>query len=215
MGVTRPFPGGRRIRRPTIDGRIRKTRNTMSAISGYNPATYYQYLQSVNSSQLAAQNASASKARPAKGGDADSSRSSQSVSGGSAFFQQIQSAVTSALQSAQSNSSTTDPNQLIQQAISQLFKNQQNSTTGNSSQTNVAASDPDRDGDKDAPGVADKDGSSTQSAFTQLLQSNGVNARQFQQDFLSAVQSAQNGGSSDVGSVLSTFPPGSLVDTLA
>jgi hypothetical protein len=193
----------------------------MSAISGYDPRTHYLYLQSLNASQLAAQNAAASQTKPAQDSDGDSDGSTQSssggqgVSGGDPLFQQIQSAVTSALQSAQSSASTNNPNQVIQNAITQIFKSKQNNANGQSGQTSVSGNDPDGDGDTDTPGVADNDGSTTQSAFAQLLQSNGVNAQQFQQDFLSAVQSAQNGGSSDASSVFSTFPPGSLVDTLA
>jgi len=197
----------------------------MSAISGYNPSTYYQYLQSVNSSQLAAQNlAAARKAKTGKSSEASAaastqSSSSQSVSRGqgssgpSALFQQVQSVVSSALQSAQQSGSTADPNQVIQSAIAQIFKNQQNAGGGKSGQPSAAVNDP--DGDTDTPGVADSDAAANKNAFAQLLQSNGVDAQQFQQDFLSAVQSAQSGGGADASSVYAGLPPGSLVDTLA
>src|ERR1700722_4639296 len=182
----------------------------MSSISGIGQSSF-QYLQSVKSRRKASQAAPGSTTAAVQDSDGDSDGSSPEGS----LFQQIHSAVTSGLQSAQSSGATADPNKVIQNAIAQIFKNQQNIKSGNSSQTTVSGSDPDGDGDTDTPGVTTSDASSTQSAFTQLLQSNGVDAQQFQQDFLSAIQTAQSGGSSKAGNVFSSFPPGSLVDTLA
>ena len=103
----------------------------------------------------------------------------------------------------------------MQSAIAQVIKNQANKPGGNPGQAGAAGNDPDGDGDSDAPGAADNDGSASgaQAAFAQLLQSNGVNGQQFQQDFLAAIQSAQGGDSSDPSGALGSFPPGSLVDT--
>jgi hypothetical protein len=195
----------------------------MSSISGYNPSAYYQYLHNLYSSQQAAQSNSTSKSKSAQKSGGSSGGSTQRTAANpppgstGSLLRQIQSSVTSALQSAQSSGSGADPNQVVQSAIAQILKNHQNSSNAPPPPPPAGASetDPDGDGDTDTPGVADSDGSSSQSAFTQLLQANGVNAQQFQQDFLSAVQSAQNGGSSDAGHALASFPPGSLVDTLA
>ena len=48
----------------------------------------------------------------------------------------------------------------------------------------------------------------------QTLQSFGVDPKQFFQDFQSAVQNAQN-GQFDPSTAFSSFPPGTLVNTLA
>ena len=187
----------------------------MSSISGTSGTQgIFQYLQSLSGSQATSQAAatttqaiSGGHHRPGGGKGGDSS----------GFFSQIQSAVTAALQSAQSSGSTTNPNTVIQDAIASIFKNQQNVTgsSANSTGTTATATDPDGDGDTDAPGVTDSDSSTAKSAFAQLLQANGVNPEQFHQDFLSAIQSAQSGGSASASSVFSGFPAGSVIDTLA
>lgn len=137
---------------------------------------------------------------------------------GGGLFQQIESAVSSALQSAQSSGSSTDPNQIIQDAISKVIKNQQNqSASGTNAAANGAqptGSDPDGDGDTHSAGQAGSAGSSAQQAFFQTLQSLGVSPQQFHSDFLAAIQNAQN-GQVDVGTAMKSFPPGSTVDTLA
>ena len=106
---------------------------------------------------------------------------------------------------------------MIQDAIASIFKNQQNITgsLATSTGTTAAANDPDGDRDSDAPGVADTDGAAAKSAFAQLLKANGVNPEQVHQDFLSAIQSVQTGGSASASSVFSGFPTGSAIDTLA
>ena len=106
---------------------------------------------------------------------------------------------------------------MIQNAIAQVLKSQQNGSSSSSSTsgtTSVAKNDPDGDGDTDTPGVADSDSSTSQSTFAQLLQSNGVNSQQFQQDFLAAIQSAQNGGATNPSSVFSGFPTGSTLNVV-
>jgi hypothetical protein len=195
----------------------------MSSISlgGISPSLY-TYLQGVNSTKKTSQSAPTPPVTTAEDSDGDSDGSSSSTQAtstsrqhdGGAFFQAIQSAVASALQTAQSSSLTTNPNQVIQSAIAQVLKTQQNGAESNSGQTSVAANDPDGDGDTDAPGVADSDTSNTQTVFAQLLQSNGVNAQQFQNDFRAAIQSARSGVSAIPGSVFSGFPTGSTLDVV-
>jgi len=194
----------------------------MSAISGSGDGTQgiFQYLQSLGGSPSTSQTASTAGATT--GGDA--SAALQGIAGGphhrgggkgggDSFFSQIQSAVASALQSAQSSGANSDPNEVIQSAIAQVFKNQQNITSGTTSQ--ASATDTDGNGDTDSAGTAENGGVMAKSAFAQLLQSNGVDPEQFHSDFLAAIQSAQNGGSADSSSVFSAFPTGSAVDTIA
>lgn len=137
--------------------------------------------------------------------------------GGGAMFKQIQSAVTSALQTAQANGTDQDPNQVIEDAISSVLKNAGNGTSAaGANSTNSAtqsASDPDGDGDSDASGAAEGSESAKQSFF-QGLQALGVDPQQFHQDFLTAVQNAQN-GNVDPSTAFQSFPPGSGVDTFA
>jgi hypothetical protein len=180
--------------------------NTMSAISagGLNPNILQQYLQSLNQSQ---QTGPTSGLAGILQSQRDSNNSTQGVAGGhkhqhgdsGKFFQSVQSAVNSALQTAQSGgASAGTPNQLIQNAILQMLKNSQSSGTTSAGQPDSTAGVPTAD-----------------SAFAQMLQSNGVNAGQFQQNFLSAVQSAQNGQSTDPSTIFAGFPSGSLINTLA
>jgi len=127
-------------------------------------------------------------------------------SGGS--FGKIEQAVTSALQSAQSNSSE-DPNTIIKDAIAKVL---QSSTTATSATTTSSATPADSDGDADT-GATDQTDANGQ-GFTALLQSLGVNPQEFHSDFLAAVQAAQ-GGQVDPSTALQSFPPGTTVDTTA
>jgi len=136
--------------------------------------------------------------------------------GGGAMFKQIQSAVTSALQSAQANGTDQDPNQVIEDAISSVLKNAGNGTSATGSTATGARQSvayPDGDGDTDANGAAEGSESAKQSFF-QGLQALGVDPQQFHQDFLAAVQNAQN-GNVDPSTAFQSFPPGSGVDTFA
>lgn len=136
--------------------------------------------------------------------------------GGGAMFKQIQSAVTSALQTAQANGTDQDPNQVIEDAISSVLKNAGNGTSATSSTiagATQSATDPDGDGDTDGSGAAEGAESARQSFF-QGLQALGVDPQQFHQDFLAAVQNAQN-GNVDPSTAFQSFPPGSGVDTFA
>ncbi len=121
---------------------------------------------------------------------------------GGALFNQLQSAVTSALESAQADGTDSDPNQIIQNTINKVLSGQQNGSTG----TTTSATD------ASAPTTTS---TTSKAAFQQLLASNGIDAQQFQQDFQAAIQEAQNGGSTDASGIFSSFPPGSAVDTTA
>lgn len=193
----------------------------------------FDYLQSLRGSQQASQTSSTSSTDPSTATtstsattttdpDGDSNGSSHKVGGhhhhhggggGGAFFKQVQSAVTSALQDAQSSGSDSDPNSVIQTAIAQVLKNHQNgsasSTTGDSA---TGASDTDG---SSGGATGSTSGADSKSAFAQLLQSNGIDPQQFHQDFAAAIQAAQTGGSTDPSSVFSSFPTGSAVDTVA
>ena len=131
----------------------------------------------------------------------------------SALFSKIDSAVTSALQSAQSNGSS-DPNKVVQDAIAKVFKDNNITPPTPSANGRVSASDPDGDGDSHVAGHFGTNDNSAQQSFLQTLQSFGVNAQQFRNDFLTAVKDAQAGQASP-STAFKSFPPGSVVDTTA
>lgn len=142
--------------------------------------------------------------------------SSSGAQGG--FFKQLQDAVTSALGSS---GNTSDPNSLIQAAIKQLFAGQTQAQQSPSTSNQPAAAS-DSDGDTDgstsanASDTAGASGNAQQSAFSQLLNSFGVSSQQFQKDVQTALQSSSsNGGAVDVSKLFKSFPPGSVIDTLA
>jgi hypothetical protein len=187
-----------------------------SAVSGVGQGLY-QFFQSVS-------NSASTPAASAAGANSTAS-TGQQVSGhhhhhhhgggdGGAMFQQLQSAVSGALQSAQGNSSA-DPNQIIQDAIEKVMKNAgaggANAASGALAQ--ASGSDPDGNGDSDAPGKANNDGGAKNQAFVQMLQSYGVSPQQFHQDFLAAIKDAQQNSNTDPRTALQSFPPGSAVDT--
>jgi hypothetical protein len=130
--------------------------------------------------------------------------------GGGAFFSKIQSAVSNALQQAQSGDAT-DPNQAIQNAIESVLKGGGDPTNGASTDGSTSLTDPSAT-DPSATTAASSDPQQSQSAFFQTLQQFGVDPQQFHQDFLSALQNAQN-GNADPSSVFQSFPPGSAIDT--
>jgi hypothetical protein len=199
----------------------------MSSISSISGGTsLYSYLQNLSStteSQTTAPTSATTDTNTAASTSA--SGSGQSVQGAhhhhghgkggqSQLFQQIQQAVTTALQSAQQNGST-NPNQTIEDAIASVFKNQ---TAGAASQQQTAATGqtPSADGDADGSTTgAVGGGSSATQAFFQNLQSLGIDPAQFHQDFLAAVQDAQGGTNVDPSSLFQSLPPGSIVDTTA
>jgi cytoskeletal protein RodZ len=116
--------------------------------------------------------------------------------GNSAQFQQIQQAVTQALQQAQSDP-TADPNQVVEDAIQKAI-------------ANPTASDPSSASDPTTSTTA----AGSPEAFAQTLQSLGVTPQQFHEDFLAAVKNAQN-GNVDPAAAFQSFPPGVGVDTTA
>jgi hypothetical protein len=118
-------------------------------------------------------------------------------------LKQIQNAVTSALQSAQSNGSTSNPNKIVEDAISQVLGN-----------NNAAVSPTGTDADGDGPGASmPTSAASRTQAFFQTLQSFGVSPQQFQQDLLSAVKDAQN-GTVNSSTAFQNFPLGSTLDAI-
>lgn len=132
---------------------------------------------------------------------------------GGGLFKKIESAVTTALQSAQSDPSA-DPNKVVEDAIAKVFKdNGVTPPNGTDASAGVKPNDPDGDGDQDASGQGGGV-SSAKSAFAQTLQGFGIDPAQFHSDFLAAVKDAQN-GSSDPSSLFQDFPVGSTVDTTA
>ena len=122
------------------------------------------------------------------------------------LFQSIQQSVTSALASVQGDTAA-DPNQVVQNAIAQAIKQ-----TGTNSTSSTPSSDPDGDGEV-TNSTQSTDSSSPTQSFFDTLQSNGINPQQFQNDFLSAVQQAQQGGSVDPSTVFNGFPTGLSVNT--
>jgi hypothetical protein len=133
--------------------------------------------------------------------------------GGGKQFQQIQDAVTSALQAAQSTGSTSDPNKVIEDAIAKVFK--QASSVSSSSSTSSSTQQPaDGDGDTDAAGATDTDNTASQQAFFKTLQSLGVSPQQFRNDFTAAIQDAQQTGNVDVSAALKSLPKGTTLDTI-
>ena len=117
-------------------------------------------------------------------------------------LQQIQDAVTNALQSAQSNGSTSDPNKIVEDAISQVLGNNNAAVSSTTSGTAAAAS-----------GTTSTSAAANTQAFFQTLQSFGVSPQQFQQDLLSAVKDAQN-GTVNSSTAFQNFPVGSALDTI-
>jgi len=123
------------------------------------------------------------------------------------LFQQIQQAVTSALQSIQSGSSS-NPNQIIEQAIAQALQG----TNGASGATGAST---DSDGDNDNSGGGAASSLSGAQSFFQTLQENGIDPQQFRSDFLSAIQQAQQGNPNSTTTAFSSFPLGLSVDAAA
>ncbi len=191
----------------------------MSAISGLSGSGMTQWLQQIAQQQStqAVQTAAAASTSGAAGSIA--STGSQGVhrghhhhgggGGGSNFFSQIQQTVTSALQSAQS-SGTSDPNEVVEDAITSLLKNM--GIGSNSAAAGTTNSLVDADSDADASGAVSS-GNSAQQSFQSLLQSVGISPQQFQSDFLTAVREAQ-GGSVNPGTAFNSFPPGTTLDVM-
>jgi hypothetical protein len=120
-------------------------------------------------------------------------------------LKQIQDSVTNALQSAQSNGSTANPNKIVEDAISQVLGN-------NNAAVSPTGTDADGDGDGSGGSTPTSAAAKTQ-AFFQTLQSFGVSPQQFKQDLLSAVKDAQN-GTVNSSTAFQNFPVGSALDAI-
>lgn len=179
-------------------------------------AQFYQQISGSNSSStVAAPAAAASSATvtdPSTGAQ-PAQAAGQHHHGHGGFFKKIESAVTTALQAAKSDPSA-DPNKVVQDAIAKVFKdNGQTPPAGTDASAGVK---PESDSDADASATQpNADISSARQAFAATLKGFGIDANQFHQDFLAAVQGVQSGGSSDTSTLFQDFPPGSSVDTTA
>jgi hypothetical protein len=200
---------------------------TMSSISGIDGgsslALYFQNLSAT--SNTSATDATTATSPTTTTSSTSNTDASPAIQGGhhhhhghadaakSEFFQQLQTAVTGALQSAQQGG--TDPNKAIQDAISQIFNNNNSSAT---SQTSAPANQPATTNDSnDGPpaSAGDPPGSATSSlqAFFNTLQSYGIDPQQFHQDFLAAATNAQN-GAVNTSTAFQSIPPGTLIDAI-
>jgi hypothetical protein len=121
--------------------------------------------------------------------------------GGSTDLEKIQDAVTNALQSAQAGGSSANPNAVIKTAIEQILAGTNNVTPPTTSTTTAT------------PGTTTTPSTTTQSTFAQTLQSYGVDPQQFRNDFLAALQDAQNGQPVNTANIFGSFPTGTQVDT--
>lgn len=180
----------------------------MSAVNGIGQ-DLYQLLQGFSATQQAQPSAAS-----AAGAQTDSQEAAQGAKGhhhhhgqGGGFFQQIQTAVTQALQSAKSDSSA-DPNQVVQDAIAKVLQSHGMSSAQTSSSTGTAS----QGATAGATGSTGQGGDASRQAFMQLLQANGIDPQQFHADFLAAIQQAQ-GGQVDPSMALQSLPAGSAVDT--
>jgi len=182
----------------------------MSAISstGISLSSFFQGV-SVGSDAQTAQSAATSST--------DSTASPQEVKGdhhhhhgggGGGSFSKIEQAVTSALQSAQDDSSA-DPNSIIKDAISQVLQGSSQGSSPSATGSSTGAS-----ADANTNSTATDQAAGSNQSFTSMLQSLGVDPQQFHADFMSAVQAAQ-GGQVDPSTALQSFPPGTTIDTTA
>jgi hypothetical protein len=116
-------------------------------------------------------------------------------------MQNIQNAVTSALQSAKESGSSANPNTVVQTAIEQILSGTNNGTPSTGTTTTAT------------PGTDTTPSTTTQSTFAQTLQSYGVDPQQFNSDFLAAIKDAQNGEPVSTANIFGSFPTGTQVDT--
>lgn len=178
----------------------------MSAISGAG-SNLFQYLQQLSSNSPASTIATApagisSDTTTTSGIPAAGTHHHHGGHGGG--MKKLQDAVTSALQSAQQSGSSSDPNQVIEDAITKFLKGSMGATGTSTS----PGTDPDA---TDAAGSNDP--ANGQSSFAQTLQSFGVTAQQFHDDFLAALKDAQ-GSQMNPTTAFQNFPPGSLIDEI-
>jgi len=165
-----------------------------------------QFIQSLSANN--ADSTGASSTTSTIGADAANNTSSGSAvsghhhhHGGGGGFDKIADAVTSALQASNSSSGTTstDPNQVITNALTQLF---QNGGLGGPGNANGSTGTTTPFGGTDG---TDSTGSGNADAFESTLKSFGVTPQQFQSDLASALEAAKQNGS--------YLPNGAFVDT--
>jgi hypothetical protein len=201
----------------------------MSSISGIGGGnqSLYSFIQSLSGTS-ASQGATSASSTTASSSDPTQALTQGAQGGhgkhhhGGGGLKQIQDAVTSALQSAQTSGSTTDPNKVIEDAITQVLKNN-NSTPSTSTASATATTSPSSgaapDTDGDSAGAASTSSGATsgatsaQQSFFATLQSMGISPKQFRQDFLAAVKDAQ-GGQVNPATAFQSVPVGSVVDTI-
>lgn len=173
----------------------------MSSVSsiGSDLANLYRALQ-----QAGNQNAAAASASDPAQAAATAANAQQSAAAkhhrhrGHGLAGEIQSAVTTALQSPDAKA---DPNKAVEDAIAKVLASHQqpsgttSATRGDPSSASPAAS-PDAD----------------KQAFLQLLQSYGIDGQQFRQDMQAALKDVKGGGV-DFSRMFQSLPPGSSVDT--
>ncbi len=176
----------------------------MSSVNGIGQ-DLYQLFQSLSAKQQ-----TPPPAAGAAGAQTDPQQAAQGTHGhhhhhgqGGAFFQQIQAAVTQALQSAKSDGSS-DPNQVVQDAIAKVLQAHGAAGQAGSASSNQSAP-------TGGTGSTSQDGDASRQAFMQLLQANGIDPQQFHNDFLAAIQNAR-GGQVDPSTAFKSFPTGSGVD---
>lgn len=190
----------------------------MSAISsstGQSLATFFQSV-SVQASSSTATASATTTSTTGQSVQAAGGHHHHPDGNGGKMFQALQSAVTSALQSAQSSGST-DPNTTIENAISQFFKSHGGAPPASGSNQAQGSQPPSGNADGDQDSSTSAQGSSTdaaKSAFFATLQQYGVSSDQFRQDFLAAIKDAQN-GTVNSGTALQSVPSGTVVDTTA
>jgi hypothetical protein len=179
--------------------------SSIASLSG-SASGLYSFIQSLSHSNKTSAASAASSTGPsqsaASGQITGAGGGHHHHHGGGGAFKQIQDAVTSALQGAQSSgASSADPNQIIEDAIAKVLQNN-NSATGAAQGTSNTTGD----------GPVGSANAVNGQSFQQLLQSFGVSPQQFRQDFLSAIKDAQ-GGQMSPATALQSFPVGSTLDT--
>jgi len=192
----------------------------MSAVNSSSSINLYQLLQQVSGDQSQGTTADGSAVSGTSTATTDSTEVQGSGKhhhhhgGGGQLQNQIQSAVAQALQNS---TSTTDPNTIIANAIEGVLKG--NGSSATTPQASTATG-------QDPTGSTAMTADAQKTQFNQLLQSYGVDPKQFQADFKTALQNMQssgnNGNSNDgtgtssgfsFATLFSSFPRGSAIDT--
>ncbi|HZZ43325.1 MAG TPA: hypothetical protein VFE58_10335 [Tepidisphaeraceae bacterium] len=195
-----------------------------SASIGGTGSSLYQFLQSISQQQQqqAASSTSSTSSTLATSaasaiGATTGTTSSSAIQGagghhghhggGGGMFKKLESAVTDALQSAQSDGSTDDPNQTIEDAITKVLNGSTSSTS--------SSTDPSATTDPTTTSTSSTDDAASRQDFFNTLQQYGIDPQQFKSDLMSAMQQAKNGGQADPSAAFKSFPPGVAVDVAA